>query len=311
MQQEVVRYRSNAARSVHSPTCSPLCAGANINLGQSSPLITACEHPARPSLVSQLLRLHADPRARTKNGGWTALMTAAEHNNTPVLEILLGLSDIDSVDASGTSALLWACISGAADALAMLLEAGANKAIRNDLGEDAMNLTAKKLACRRLLAVKPQAAPLRDAMRDAPRASERKARQVHCFCGKHSPDGLGSSFAVLVGPWLQCSKCERWCHAACAGLTTTEAEELSEYICVPCIEPTTGASKMPDGTKQGAWTAAAVQNCTRLLQRTRQDEFGEDVFEVERLIDERTICQRGGSEKQYKVSYDIRAPCTA
>ena len=81
--------------------------------GASTPLYEACVWPPRPQLVSLLLG-HCSADSRTVEGGWTALMAAAEHDNLEALELLLEAgAAVDAADDEGRTALHWACIAGA------------------------------------------------------------------------------------------------------------------------------------------------------------------------------------------------------
>ena len=72
--------------------------------GASTPLYEACVWPPRPQLVSLLLG-HCSADSRTVEGGWTALMAAAEHDNLEALELLLEASAPDLPCISAVSPL--------------------------------------------------------------------------------------------------------------------------------------------------------------------------------------------------------------
>ena len=96
--------------------------------GCSTALIEASKAPPRLALLRSLLARGVSVDACSFKGGWTPLQTAAEFGNAEAIELLLRRgASIDLVDATGLSALLWACNEGKAEALSVLLRWGADK----------------------------------------------------------------------------------------------------------------------------------------------------------------------------------------
>ena len=69
------------------------------------------------------------------------------------------------------------------------------------------------------------------------RLSLRELRELReqaesCFCGtdRHLP----TNTLPFEGGWVQCDRCDRWCHGECAGLTLQEAEKV-EAVHMPCV----------------------------------------------------------------------------
>ena len=71
--------------------------------------------------------------------------------------------------------------------------------------------------------------------------AEEQARS-ECFCGtgRH----LETSLLPFEGIWIQCDKCDTWCHGECVGVfSLSEADTLSIYTCPRC-EGVQGGSPM-------------------------------------------------------------------
>jgi ankyrin repeat protein len=90
-----------------------------------SPLSLACAN-GNPLIVGKLLKAGADPNVSRWNGE-SPLMIAARFGNPEVLRLLIEHgAAVDAVESrKGQDALIWAAAEGHADAVEVLLKAGA------------------------------------------------------------------------------------------------------------------------------------------------------------------------------------------
>jgi ankyrin repeat protein len=103
----------------------------------STPLIIAV-YNHQPEAVKLLLDAKADPNKQDLMGN-TALMGVCFRGYTDMAELLIAHhTDINQVNYNGASALIFAATFGHTDIVKLLLEAGANKALTDNTGKNAL-----------------------------------------------------------------------------------------------------------------------------------------------------------------------------
>ncbi len=128
-----------------------IAAGANVRAAtreEVTPLAMACLHGSLP-MVERLLKAGADPRERGPNGE-TTVMFAARSGLVDLLKRLLGAGvDVNARESiRGTTALMWAVSERHADAVRVLLAAGADPAITSGPAGLPQNYIAPRLNVR-------------------------------------------------------------------------------------------------------------------------------------------------------------------
>ena len=128
-----------------------IAAGANVRAAtreETTPLAMACLHGSLP-MVERLLKAGADPRQRGPNGE-TTVMFAARSGRVDLVKRLLGAGvDVNARESiRGTTALMWAVSERHADAVRVLLAAGADPAITSGPAGLPQNYIAPRLNVR-------------------------------------------------------------------------------------------------------------------------------------------------------------------
>lgn len=105
-------------------------AGADVGVqdedGKTVLMKTADQSIPEPVLLKALINAHADVNTKNKTDGWTALMYASRNcSKEAVKELLSANADITMEDKHGNTALTIAANSGKADAVQVLIAAGA------------------------------------------------------------------------------------------------------------------------------------------------------------------------------------------
>jgi hypothetical protein len=92
--------------------------------------------------VRSLLEQGADPDVHDTDQEWTALHLAARGNDAAIVKLLLDYgAEVDSVDTFGNTPLWRAMFEGADDAIALLLEHGADPGRKNHSGVSPQDLS--------------------------------------------------------------------------------------------------------------------------------------------------------------------------
>jgi ankyrin repeat protein len=117
--------------------------GAEVNKwdGSDSPALRVACRGGSQAMVELLLEAGAD--AVTPNAfGITPLLKAARGGHIGITRSLLahGRGDVDARDGDGHTALLWACHRGHADAVLLLMEAGADTRIAKRRGRTPLDV---------------------------------------------------------------------------------------------------------------------------------------------------------------------------
>ena len=76
--------------------------------------------------------------------GGTPAMSAAVHGETGALKEILDVSNVDSQDEDGWTALMFAACAGYPSSVAALLDAGANASLKNKEGASAHDLAQER-----------------------------------------------------------------------------------------------------------------------------------------------------------------------
>jgi ankyrin repeat protein len=109
------------------------------NAQDESPLMLAALR-GYVDLCAQLIERDAD----VNKPGWTPLHYAATDSHIPVMQLLLNQhAYIDAASPNGSTPLMMAAMYGNASAVKMLLEAGADPTIKNDLGLTAIDFAER------------------------------------------------------------------------------------------------------------------------------------------------------------------------
>jgi ankyrin repeat protein len=109
------------------------------NYQDESPLMLAALR-GYLEICAQLIERDAD----VNKPGWTPLHYAATESHVPVMQLLLDQhAYIDAASPNGTTPLMMAAMYGNASAVKMLLEAGADPTIKNDLGLTAIDFAER------------------------------------------------------------------------------------------------------------------------------------------------------------------------
>lgn len=94
--------------------------------------------------IEASLEAFGDDFADTSFTGTSALMLAAAHNHTGVMEVLLSHgADINDVNSDGDTALIWALYDERAEAAQLLLDHGADVSIVNKMNKTAFDYVEK------------------------------------------------------------------------------------------------------------------------------------------------------------------------
>nr|WP_315848292.1 ankyrin repeat domain-containing protein [uncultured Rhodoferax sp.] len=109
------------------------------NAQDESPLMLAALR-GYAEVCAQLIERDAD----VNKPGWAPLHYAATESHVPVMQLLLDQhAYIDATSPNGSTPLMMAAMYGNASAVKMLLEAGADPTIKNDLGLTAIDFAER------------------------------------------------------------------------------------------------------------------------------------------------------------------------
>lgn len=109
------------------------------NAQDESPLMLAALR-GYVEICAQLIERDAD----VNKPGWTPLHYAATASHVPVMQLLLDQhAYIDATSPNGSTPLMMAAMYGSASGVKMLLEAGADPTIKNDLGLTAIDFAER------------------------------------------------------------------------------------------------------------------------------------------------------------------------
>ena len=108
------------------------------------------------NFVKLLLEAGVSPNATNRYS--TPFTSAAYQGNSALIALLLAQPEIrvDAADVDGYTALMWAADRASLDIVDLLLEAGANPALKNKRGETAAALAEKGIATRQAIVSKLQ-----------------------------------------------------------------------------------------------------------------------------------------------------------
>eukprot|EP01071_Lankesteria_metandrocarpae_P003707 Lankesteria_metandrocarpae@DN3125_c0_g1_i1.p1 len=113
-----------------------------VNEDGMTPLLRAAQRSS-PDVIKLLIENGADVRLASKKTGETPLHIAAFHRNKGVVEVLLeteAKKDVNVQDQHGYTPLLVAVNRGASDVTSMLLKAGGNLKIKDNYGQDGLEM---------------------------------------------------------------------------------------------------------------------------------------------------------------------------
>ena len=118
-----------------------LAAGADVNVHMQDgwTVLMAASMDSRENVIQALLSAGADPKAQRADGD-TALMLAAENNRhgETIRALLAAGSEVNARNGEGKTALMRAAAYNSLDVVRMLLEAGADKSLKDNDNHDAL-----------------------------------------------------------------------------------------------------------------------------------------------------------------------------
>lgn len=105
------------------------------NDGKTPLIISICNNNKR--IVDYLIDRHADPNKRTYNGNTALIYTIGRDFDEDIIKKLIGIgADVNITGVDNTSPLIQAAIMSSYVALKILIDAGANWNLKNDLNRD-------------------------------------------------------------------------------------------------------------------------------------------------------------------------------